>query len=80
MFKINDIPGEEIIKAILACQENENPYVGVIDTNGLFIDPLPPRINLDKDKEWIESGKKSPNAWRLDVDDEFHFIYKKTRK
>ena len=80
MFKINDIPGEEIIKAILACQENEDPIVRVIDAKGLFIEPLPERIPLDKETEWMESGRKSPTAWRLDVDDEFSFVYKKTKK
>ncbi len=80
MFKINDISGEEIIEAILACQENEDPIVRVIDTKGLFIEPLPKRIPLDKETEWMESGRKSPTAWRLDVDDEFSFVYKKTKK
>lgn len=74
MFEIKDIPGEEIVKAILACQENEQEYVRVIEPHGLFITPLPPRIPLDKEKEWIESGRKSPNAWRLEVDDDFHFV------
>ena len=81
MFEVKDVSGEEIVKSILNCQENEDPYVRVIDTNGLFIKPLPPRIPLDKEIEWIESGKKSPTAWRLDVDhDLFHFVYKKIRK
>ncbi len=80
MFKVNDIPGKEIVEAILHCQENEDPYVRVIDSKGLFIEPLPPRINLNKNDEWIESGKKSPTAWRLDVDDDFHFVKVKKKK
>ncbi len=81
MFKINDVSGEEIINSILACQENEDPIVRVIDTKGLFITPLPRRIPLVKETEWMESGRKSPTAWRLEVDDLLDgFVKTKKRK
>ena len=79
MFKINDIPGKEILKAILACQENENPYVTVIEATGLSITPLPPKIPLKKEPEWMESGRKSPTAWRTETDNDFHFLVKKRK-
>ena len=79
MFKINDIPGKEILKAILTCQENENPYVTVIEAKGLSITPLPLKIPLKKEHEWMESGRKSPTAWRTETDDGFHFLVKKRK-
>ena len=60
MFEIKDIPGEE--------------YIRVIEPHELHITPLPPRINLNKKEEWIESGRKSPTAWRGEADDDFHFV------
>ena len=82
MFKVKEIDPETLIDYIFACQRNENPEVKVITTNGLMVNPLPPRIPLDNDeeKEWVESGRKSPNAWRLEMDDDFSFLITKKKK
>ena len=50
MFHISEIDGKEIHDAILKCQQNEDPIVKVIDAKGLFITPLPPKINLSNTK------------------------------
>ena len=80
MFKFNIPPYKKIHDAILSCQENEKPYVKVIEAEGLFINPRPPRINLDKKDEWHESGRISPNAWRLEVDDDIFSVLVKKKK
>lgn len=66
MFEVKDVSGQEILQSILACQENEHPDEQLITAEGLFVTPLPPRIDVDQryKKEWVESGKKSPSAWR----------------
>lgn len=50
MFHVPEVDGKEICDSILTCQQNEDPIVKVIDTKGLFITPLPPRINLPNTK------------------------------
>lgn len=80
VFKVNDVPGKEILKTILDCQENEDPYVTVIDGKGLFITPLSSTMQpLETEHEWMESGRKSPTAWRTETDDGFHFLVKKRK-
>ena len=80
MLEINDIPGKEIRKAISVCQEKENPYVTVIKAKGLSITPLSSTMQpLESEHEWMESGRKSPTAWRTETDDGFHFLVKKRK-
>ena len=70
MFYVPECSPEEILKSILACQANENPEVRVIEAKGLFIQPLPVPPK-EKRIEWHESGLKSPNEWRRNVQDLF---------
>ena len=67
MFKVKEINPQELVELIFACQENEHPEERLITSDGLMITPLPSRIDLDRarEKEWISTEKKSPNAWRL---------------
>lgn len=75
MFKVSDRSYKTIRDAILFCQENESPDV---NSRGTFFAPLPPITQLEKEHEWMESGKKSPNAWRLE-DDGLHILVKKNK-
>ena len=80
MFEVKEIDGEELVKSILACQMNDNPEVEVITARGLMLSELPPKIPLKQEKEWVPTGKISPNAWRLEMEDDFSFFIPPKKK
>lgn len=62
MFKVKKASPEELLKWILACQQNEPNEEGIINDKGLRVDPVPEVEDVELD--WEPSGLYEPNKWR----------------
>ena len=68
MFKVKPSDPKELLKAILACQQNEKKEEVLIEARGLRVDPVP-QVE-DHELKWEPSGLHNPNSWRKDSSDD----------
>ena len=61
-FKVKQTSAEKLLQWILACQENDDKYIEVIDNRGLRLDKVP-EVD-DVSLHWEPSGLSDPNKWR----------------
>ena len=62
MFYVKQTDAKELVKRVLACQQNEKKREELITAEGLRVEPVP---SVDAHKiRWTPSGLINPNAWR----------------
>ena len=65
-FKIREASADELLEWVLACQLHDPSEIRVIEPKGLRIVPTPfLSDDIFHEVEWIPTGKKSGNEWRL---------------
>ncbi len=69
-FYVRETSPEELMRWVLACQQNERKTIELITADGLRIDPeslekIKEMLDKqDEEERWTPSGLKNPNSWR----------------